>query len=159
MTQHSGLQMTQSLNNFLQNAEHKKYATKHGTNMHALLQQIVIDDIAGVRGDPEIVSVIQERPELRCYFCASARTEVPIAGIINGIFISRRIDRLLINKQDKTIVFLDYKTDMDSEVFQDKYKKQLTEYARLLHSAYPEYNISGFILWTQNWCLEKMISL
>ena len=54
---------------------------------------------------------------------------------------------------------IDYKTDTDMDTFRDKYKKQLTEYAQLLCSAYPKYKITGFILWTQNWQLEKMISL
>ena len=159
MMKQSGLQMTQSLSSFLQDAERKRYATQQGTEIHTLLQKVVLDDMSGNQGDSNIVYEIQQHPELKPYFTSVAKTEVPIAGIINGVFISRRIDRLVIDDTTKTITFLDYKTDTDMNVFRDKYKKQLTEYAQLLRSAYPKYKITGFILWTQNWQLEQMISL
>ena len=151
--------MTQSLNDFLTAAERIKHATQTGANMHALLQNIIIDSTFGNRGNSNIISIIKQHPDLLPYFSAKAKTEVPIAGIINSIFISRRIDRLLIDDTTKTITFLDYKTDIDTDTFRDKYKKQLTEYAQLLRSAYPKHKITGFILWAQNWQLEKMISL
>lgn len=155
---HSGLQMTQHLNDFLQDNEHKQYATAQGTHIHALLQQIVFDNETP-SGDSKLYSVIQQHPELQRYFTKNTRTEVPIAGFLNNIFVSRRIDRLLIDTDNKTVEFLDYKTDMDTNIFRDKYTKQLTEYAWLLRSAYPKYKITGFILWTQNWQLEQIISI
>ena len=151
--------MTQSLTKFLQNVERIKYATQQGTKTHALLQQVVIDDVVGVSGNPDIVATIQQRQDLLPYFAANARTEVPIAGVINGIFISRRIDRIVIDTSTKTIKFLDYKTDTDKQIFHDKYKNQVMEYAQLLRSAYPDYKIFGFVLWLQDWELEKIISL
>jgi hypothetical protein len=159
MKQLSGLTMTQNLNNFLTNAKNKKYATQHGTRTHSLLQNIIIDDVNGNQGDEHIISIIQNTPELPYYFSASAKTEVPIAGFINGVFISRRIDRLVIDTNSKIINFIDYKTDTDSRIFYDKYKKQLIEYAQLLHSAYPKYTISGSVLWLQDWHIEKIITL
>lgn len=155
----SGLQMTQGLNDFLQSVMSKQYATESGTKMHLLLQSIVIDAINGNRGDTELVSIISNRPELKPFFVLDAKTEVPIAGIIHGVFVSRRIDRLLINDKDKTVVFMDYKTDLNKIEFYDKYKKQLLEYAELLRSAYPKYKINGFILWTHDWQLEQVVSL
>lgn len=152
--------MKQNLIDFLNTHERVKYATQQGSRVHALLQNIVIDDDNGINiGDKDIIDVIRHKPELLPYFCTTAKTEVPIAGILNGVFISRRIDRLLINNQTKTIVFLDYKTDTNKGASWDNYKKQLTEYAQLLRSAYPEHKIFGFILWTQDWCLEQMIFL
>jgi len=151
--------MTHNLNDFLADIERKKYATQQGTNIHFLLQQVVVDDVVGDRGDADMVAVIKQKSDLCPYFIASAKTEVPVAGIINGTFVSRRIDRLLIDEKNKTVVFLDYKTDVDKSVFRDVYKKQLNEYAQLLHSAYPKHKITGFILWTQDWTLERMISM
>ncbi len=150
--------MTQHLNDFLQNNEHKLFATAQGTHIHALLQQIVFDN-ENPSGDSKLYSIIQQHPELQRYFTKNTRTEVPIAGFLNNIFVSRRIDRLLIDTNNKTVEFLDYKTDTDTNIFRDKYTKQLTEYARLLRSAYPKYKITGFILWTQNWQLEQIISI
>lgn len=151
--------MTQNLNSFLQTAMSKQYATESGTKMHLLLQSIVIDAINGNRGDTELVSIISNRPELKPFFVLDAKTEVPIAGIIHGVFVSRRIDRLLINDKDKTVVFMDHKTDLNKTEFYDKYKKQLLEYAELLRSAYPKYRINGFILWTHDWRLERVVSV
>jgi len=151
--------MTQNLNSFLQTAMSKQYATESGTKMHMLLQNVVIDAIGGNRGDDELVSVISNKPELKPFFTPNAQTEVPIAGVVRGVFVSRRIDRLVINNETKTIIFMDYKTDLNQTEFRDKYIKQLSEYAELLRSAYQKYKINGFILWTHDWRLERVVSV
>ena len=151
--------MTQNLNSFLQTAMSKQYATESGIKMHMLLQNVVIDAIGGNRGDDELVSVISNKPELKPFFTPNAQTEVPIAGVIRGVFVSRRIDRLVINNETKTIIFMDYKTDLNQTEFRDKYIKQLSEYAELLRSAYPKYKINGFLLWTHDWRLERVVSV
>ena len=151
--------MTQNLNDFLRTAMSKQYATENGTKTHLLLQGVVVDDVNGNRGDEELVSAISNKPELKPFFAPNAKTEVPIASIIHGVFVSRRIDRLLINDNDKTIVFMDYKTDLNPTEFYEKYKKQLAEYAELLRSAYPGYKIDGFILWVHDRRLEKVVSV
>jgi hypothetical protein len=137
----------------------KKYATQSGVKIHTLLKNIIIDFDKQYLGDKETIKKIQQHPELQRFFITSAQTEVPIAGYLNGIFHSRRIDRLLVNHETKTIDFIDYKTDIDRQIFFDKYKQQLYEYAQLLCSAYPGYKITGFILWLHDWQLEKIISL
>lgn len=147
--------MTQNLTNFLTSQSNKLYATQRGTNTHQLLRSIVFDNGA-FQGDKNMTEQIQNHPELQKFFTASALTEVAIAGYINGIFVSRRIDRLLINNETKTIDFIDYKTDTNKTEFLNKYKKQLSEYAQLLHSAYPNYKITGYILWTHDWLLEEI---
>ena len=148
--------MTQTLKNFLNGAKNKDFATKQGTQMHAILQHVIVDD-SGKCGNEDIVKIIKNKPELKRFFTRDAKTEVPIAGKINGYFLSRRIDRLLINHDTKTIDFIDYKTDINKNEFIEKYKKQLNEYAELLHSAYPDYKINGYILWTHDWELNKII--
>ena len=146
--------MTQILKDFLTGATNKEFATKNGTKMHAILRHIVVDDVNGNIGNSDIVEIIKNKPELVPFFTSNARTEIPIAGIVNGVFVSRRIDRLLINHDNKTIDFIDYKTDVNKTEFIDKYKRQLNEYAQLLHDAYPGYKINGYILWTNDWLLE-----
>ena len=133
-------------------------ATSKGTVEHNKLQYVVVDDVVGDSGDESFCTKIRQRPDLKPYFVASAKTEAPIAGIINGEFVSCRIDRLLINHDNKSIVFIDYKTDKDKTRFIDEYKKQLEKYAILLHDAYPEYTITGYILWLAfDLELEKII--
>lgn len=149
--------MTQNLSNFLIEQNNKKYATHSGTKIHALLKSVIIDSMSGNRGDTEIINQIAQRLELQPFFTKNAKTEVPIAGFVNGVFISRRIDRLLIESTTKTISFIDYKSDTNKQQFIEKYKKQLFEYAQLLHSAYPEYKITGYILWIHDWQLQKII--
>ena len=148
--------MTQSLNNFLTSQSNTKYATQNGTEMHLLLKHIVIDNNAEI-GDKNIIDKIKQYPEIMRFFTKNTKTEVAIAGVVNNIFISRRIDRLLIDSTNKIVEFIDYKTDTDKSLFIDKYKKQLHEYAQLLKSAYPEYKITGYILWVQDWNLEKIV--
>ena len=147
--------MTQTLHDFLTGAKNKEFATKTGTQMHANLQHVVIDSSGNI-GDIELIKIIQNHPNLKPFFVKDAKTEVPIAGLVNGHFISRRIDRLLINKTTKNIDFIDYKTDTDKTLFVEKYKKQLNEYHELLKSAYPDYKINGYILWTNDWVLQQI---
>ncbi|MFQ6696452.1 MAG: hypothetical protein ACLRFF_00930 [Alphaproteobacteria bacterium] len=147
--------MTQTLHDFLTGAKNKEFATKTGIQKHADLQHVVIDS-SGNYGDNELIKIIQNHPNLKPFFVKDAKTEVPIAGLINGHFISRRIDRFLINKTTKTIDFIDYKTDIDKTLFIEKYKHQLNEYHELLKSAYPDYKINGYILWTNDWVLQQI---
>lgn len=149
--------MTQKLKDFLTGAQNKDFATKNGTQMHALLRHVIVDENGGVFGNGDIVEIIKNKPDLIPFFTSNAQTEVPIAGKINGVFVSRRIDRLLINHIDKTIDFIDYKTDINKTELINKYKKQLTEYAELLRSAYPGYKIKGYILWVHDWVLKGMV--
>ena len=149
--------MTQKLTDFLNAQNNKKYATQSGTKIHALLKNVVIDSASGNIGDQDIIKKIRKNPELTQYFTRSAKTEVPIAGFVNGVFISRRIDRLLIDNTTKTITFIDYKSDTDKQIFIEKYKKQLNEYAQLLKSAYPEYKIKGYVLWLHDWQLKQFV--
>lgn len=149
--------MTQTLESFLTGVQNKEFAIKTGTQMHKALQHVIVDDIAGNHGLPEIIKEIQNHPELKRFFAINTKTEVPIAGYINGCLISRRIDRMIISQESKVIDFVDYKTDVDKTTYIDKYKRQLNEYCELLKSAYPDYKINGYILWLSDWNLVKLI--
>lgn len=148
--------MTQKLTDFLIDAKNKEFATNTGTQMHAILQRVVIDN-GFEAGNTDIINTIKNHQGLLPFFVKSAQTEVSIAGNIRGHFVGRRIDRLLINHKTKTIGFIDYKTDTDKNTFVDQYKYQLKEYAELLHSAYSDYKINGYILWLHDWQLDKIL--
>ena len=149
--------MTQTLKNFLTGAKNKEFATKTGTQIHAQLQHVIIDDINGNSGAPELIENIVKHPDVKLFFAPGAKKEGPIAGYINNRLVSRRIDRLLINPISKTIDFIDYKTDTDKTMFVEQYNRQLKEYATLLKSAYPDYKITGYILWLNDWMLDRKI--
>ena len=132
------------------------YATNSGTRVHEMLRHVVING-ADVCGDMAIVNEIIARPDVAAFFGPASRTEVPVAAIINNRFISRRIDRMLIDKHTQRIKILDYKTDIDRTSRRDKYLAQLREYAAILRRIFPNYEIDGYILWTHGWTLEKII--
>lgn len=147
--------MKQSPYDFIRQQREMQFATKAGTSMHERLRKIIIED-QDIRGDVELIERIQQNVQLSAYFRRTARTEVPIAGTMNGRFISRRIDRMVIDEKAKIIKILDYKTDTQRTMRRDKYKAQLHEYCNLLHQIYPEFAISAAILWTHDWTLETI---
>lgn len=143
------------LHNIISEQEHTAHATNAGKKMHALLGRIKISSNSAT-GAPELINKIQNQPDLSELFSDKSQIEVPIAGTVKGRFISRRIDRLLIDHNNKTIKILDYKTDLNPEVYKQKYIAQLSEYAVLLRTLYPTYKISTYILWTHNFLLENI---
>lgn len=147
--------MTQNLCDFIATKHRDKYATGVGTNMHERLRKIVIYTDT-VRGDAELVQNIIKNPTLSEYFAADAKTEVPVAGTINGKFISRRIDRMIVNHDAKRIKILDYKTDIDCTTRKTLYRHQLNEYCDLMRKIYPGFTVTASILWTHNWTLENI---
>ena len=144
-----------TLHDILSAQNTKKHSTANGIKMHNYLRHIVID--CGMQhGDVDLIEKIQTRPELLAFFVADAKTEVPIAGTINGRFISRRIDRMIVDHHAKTIAILDYKTDINPEHYRASYIAQLREYVQLMRLLHPGYEVSAYLLWTHDFLLEKI---
>ncbi len=135
--------------------DNQHHATASGSLMHKKLQFVTLDG-ANTTGDAELVNQIQQHSELVPYFSPKSRVEVPIAGFINNRFVSRRIDRLLIDDITKTISILDYKTDTNRETYRTRYERQISEYIALLRALYPDYTIHGYILWTHDFFLDMV---
>ena len=138
-------------------AEHstKKHATDTGKEMHEKLRLIhVLVDCDKV--DSKLKKHIESCDGLSVFFAENARTEVPIAGVINDYFISRRIDRLVVDDVKKVVRILDYKTDIDKTSLRDKYITQLGEYEKLVRQIYPKYKVEKYILWLHDWTLEPI---
>ncbi len=147
--------MTNNLRNLLNKNSERNFATRAGNDMHARLQHVVIDD-NNTRGAPDIVAQIISHPDLIKFFAPAAQTEVPIAGHINGKFISRRIDRMLIDDVTQTIFIIDYKTDISKTALREKYIAQMNEYATLMREIYPNHTIRRILLWTHDWTAEEI---
>lgn len=141
--------MTSALAKIIQTQRAQKYATDAGVRMHNKLQ-------FASPSDTNLWQQIQSCPGLEKYFVSTARTEVPIAGYINGRFVSRRIDRMVIDTKSKKIYILDYKTDTNRTDNRTKYIYQLREYRDLVRMIYPDFDIETTILWTHDWTLEKI---
>ena len=160
--------MNKSMAEFLKAREKQGFATGRGTEIHRQLQFLKLDSEYGGAGltqtgkksdlgtrSPHLQEKIRENLKLAQFWGTDTRPEVPIAGYLNGKFVSRRIDRLKITLE--AVEFLDYKTDADKTIRRDKYAAQMKEYATLLRMAYPNRTIRGYILWTHDWELEKII--
>ncbi len=148
--------MSNKLRDILSQIEHDKFATESGRNTHFKLQHIIITS-GHQEGDEELCKKILSCPKLLRFFGSNSKVEVPIAGYLNGRFVSRRIDRLIIDEGNKEIQILDYKTDTNKQAFYEKYIIQIKEYSELLQSLYPDYKITGYILWLKDFSLEKIL--
>lgn len=148
--------MTNKLEQILSAKTHQEHATATGRAVHAKMSHVFYTP-NGWTGDLDIVKKLSSISDLCELFGHLSRTEVPIAGYVNGKFISRRIDRLYINHDTKSIVVLDYKTDLDKKLFYKKYIEQLTEYRALLTQIYHGYHIECKILWLNDFTLENII--
>ena len=147
--------MSNDIKQILKEQDTVKHATESGTKTHALLAQVVIEENKTC-GRPDLVKNILSVPGLTRFFGSTSKTEVPVAGFINNRFVSRRIDRLSIDEENKEVYILDYKTDTERDTFIDIYRLQLQEYVKLISQIYPGYGIHAFILWTHKWVLERI---
>ena len=147
--------MTCNLHDLINEQTHANCATNAGRDAHTKLRHVFFTP-AGWVGDKNLVSQIQNISELCELFGPLSKTEVPIAGTINGKFISRRIDRLYVNNDTKTIVVLDYKTDINKKLYYEKYVEQLKEYCALLKCVYQHFDIQCKILWLNDFALENI---
>lgn len=148
--------MSNKLKEVLSQLERQEFATETGRAVHAKMQHIVIKKDAFI-GDISLCEKIFSHPNLLSFFDEKSKTEVPVAGYINGRFVSRRIDRLVINDDKKEVSILDYKTDVDKSTFHDKYVAQIKEYVTLLYGIYPEYKIHAYLLWLNDFSLEEVL--
>ena len=143
--------MADTLREMLTEYDDKKHATDAGSAMHKKMRFVNALD-----GDDDIVKQIKSRPELAIFFTENAQTEVPIAATINGKFVSRRIDRMVVDDKNKIVHILDYKTDVNKDAFCSKYIIQVREYMSIIGKIYPKYKVNGYILWLHDWTLEKL---
>ena len=148
--------MPNTIRDLLKSRAHMDAATGAGTRMHARMAGIMIDGPT-CRGDQELIDRIKSNPDLVKFFGPASRPEMPIAGYVNGRFISRRIDRIVIDDTARRIMILDYKTDIDRDALRAKYCAQLREYRALCRAIYTGYDVSCYILWTHDWRLENIL--
>lgn len=148
--------MNNNLQTLLDNKLQERFATTNGSIVHKKLERVFFLP-TGATGDKDLCNKIATNPELVELMGPLSKTEVPIAGVVHGHFISRRIDRLYVSDDKKQVVVLDYKTDTDRNAFREKYIAQLTEYRELLTQVFPKYDIYCKILWTCDFTLENII--
>jgi len=147
--------MSDTLREFLSEYDNTQFATKRGTEMHNKIRAVHMEN-GELCGDDEIIENIKKHPEIMQFFGENSRAEVPVAAEIKSNFISRRIDRLIIDDEKRSVYIIDYKTDTDKDAFRQKYVAQVQEYMAIIKKIYPKYNVSGHILWLHDWTLESV---
>ena len=91
-----------------------------------------------------------ERPEFAFMFAENSRTEVRIAGEIDGHSVEGQIDRLIVS--DHEVVVVDIKTGAPPSSWEDapdSYRVQIAEYMVLLAKAYPERLVRGMLFYIE----------
>ena len=147
--------MADTLRGILKEYDSTKYATENGSVMHGKMRSVRMENGTLV-GDADIIENIIRHPELSVFFVENARVEVPVAAVANGKFISRRIDRMVVDDKNKVVHILDYKTDTDKNAFRANYVTQVREYVSIIKKIYPKYAVRGYILWLHDWSLESI---
>ena len=132
--------MADTLRGILNDYDNARYATNVGTVAHRKLRGVHTEK-GKLVGDAEFVKNVLAHPELAQFFNENARTEVPISAIINGKFVSRRIDRLVVDDANHIVHIIDYKTDVNRDAFHEKYVFQLQEYISIINKIYPKYKV------------------
>ena len=148
--------MTNKLAGILDAQLKQKTAMDVGTDVHARLKNVHCDENGTWHGDADIVAHISGIPELAELMGPMSKPEVPIAGKIDGRFVSRRLDRLYVNVDAKKVVVLDYKTDKNKQQYYKKYIEQLNEYSTLLKQIFRLFDVRCKILWLNDFTLENL---
>ena len=106
----------------------------------------------------EVLNLVKD-PDFSELFGENAHSEVPIMGEIDGQIISAQIDKLVISAQK--IIIVDYKTNRPAaKALADTpkvYIKQLETYAKLVSKIYASLPVEGYILWTNEARLMRVI--
>ena len=148
--------MTTSLDKIVSAANRSRHATDCGTQMHERLGRITIDAGRVVSGDAQLAAHICTRADIASFFGPDSKREYPVAAYLGDRLVSRRLDRVCIDPDTKTVRILDYKTDVDKFTLRHKYVAQMREYVAIMRKIYPGYRVRAHILWTHDWTLEQV---
>lgn len=93
---------------------------------------------------------VLDHPDHADLFGPGSRTEAPVAGLVGGVAISGRIDRLVLTPE--TVKILDFKTNRPPpsrvEDVAPIYLKQMAAYRALIAGIYPDRTVECILLWT-----------
>ena len=96
----------------------------------------------------EEAQAVLVNPELSHLFTQNSLCEVDISGHIDGVSYLGRIDRLVIDDQNKKVWLVDYKTGQKKSNAVESYAQQLSLYKSLAEPLYPSHTIVAGIIWT-----------
>ena len=106
--------------------------------------------------DAELETAVQEalallaNPQWHQLFGDKSQAEVPVTGVIAGLVISARLDRLAVT--DDTVWIADYKTNRpppkDVSEIPRGYVQQMQSYRALIQQIFPAHEIRCLLIWT-----------
>ncbi|MCS6779707.1 MAG: UvrD-helicase domain-containing protein, partial [Geminicoccaceae bacterium] len=94
------------------------------------------------------VTNLLERPELAGLFGPEARAEQAIVGLVEGIAVSGRIDRLVVREDE--VLAVDFKTGRPPAATPVSYLRQMALYRALLQHRFPGRRVRVGLLWTES---------
>lgn len=91
---------------------------------------------------------VMDNKEFEFIFSARSKAEVPICGMIDGKYISGKIDRLI--ESENEVLVVDYKTNRAKDVAEvsERYRAQMDAYKKLLEKIYVNKKVRTALLFT-----------
>lgn len=103
----------------------------------------------------KLVSALNTETVRNIVLNPNSLNEVNISGEDGNTY---RLDKLIIDYENKHILIVDYKTNTDakdtSQEYIDKYKNQLSKYKMIIQNIYPSYSINTGILWLSDFSIS-----
>ncbi len=125
-------------------AERDEILANLARHIHRSLQPASIGDVQ------RSVNAVLNNPAFEFLFEGNAFTEQAIAGVINDVYITGQIDRLVV--RDDEILIIDYKTNRspppDAASISTRYLRQMAAYVLLMTRIYPDHKVKCGFLWT-----------
>ena len=101
----------------------------------------------------EAVEQVMSLPELASLFSRNALAEADISGLVGGMAVQGKIDRMVV-LEDK-VVIADFKTGLPPKELEDPaqippaYLRQMALYGALVSQIYPDREVECLLIWTQ----------
>ncbi|MFT8735883.1 MAG: double-strand break repair helicase AddA [Zymomonas mobilis] len=153
-------------------------AAKRGTLLHALFERLPMlppeqREVAGLRWlktagitDPLLrnnlakdACAVMNNPDFVNIFSEKSLAEAPIAAQVGDHVISGTVDRLWIDKEQKRVHIVDFKTGRrvpaSEKQVSDAYLRQMAAYVVALEKIFPDYIIEASLLYTSG---PKLVS-
>ncbi len=115
-----------------------------------LEQSAGVDDAAQRADIVQAVLSVLQHPDCAHLFGTNGLSEVPVAGVVDGLVISGTVDRLIVGEHRVDVI--DFKTGRrvpaGTGSVPDTYKRQLAAYAAVLRGVFPGREVHAALLYT-----------
>lgn len=126
----------------------QKYLTEPAFKFSEIEQKNILQKVFNLLLNPTLAPLFSEK----------SKAEVPIVGLLDDKVFSGQVDRLVETQNE--IIIIDYKTNQkppdNTQKIPEQYLRQMKVYKQMLQKIFPEKNIRGLLLWTENMSLTEI---